>query len=90
MPKMSDDQEDLRGDVEDALSQFGPIHRALRVIEHRSRFVRERYNDKTNTKSIDDEIESIRRAISRIEGIIEQRWKVGQAQGWPIDNKAED
>lgn len=89
MPKMTDDQEDLRGDIEDALSQFGAIHKALRVIEVRARFLRERTGEKTNTGSINEEIARIRNSLSRIEGIIEQRWKNGQQMGWPMDEHKE-
>lgn len=89
MPKMSDASEDLRGDVEDAMSQFAPVHDALRVIETRNRFIRERYNDKSNTQSIEEEIANIRNRISRIHGILEQLWKVGRAEGWPANEHNE-
>lgn len=84
MSRMSNDQENRRQSVEDTLSHFGAIHKAMRSIQVHTKFLRERFGEKTNTAAIVEELELIRNHLSQIEGSIEDVWKIGQDIGWTV------
>lgn len=85
MTKMTDAQEAVRGDIEDAMSQLGKIHESLRLIELRTRFLRERTGERVNTAAIGEELAVVRNSISIVHAIFEQRWIAGQASHWPTE-----
>lgn len=86
MTKMTDAQEAVRGDIEDALSQLGKIHESLRVIELRTRFLRERTGERVNTAAIGEELSTVRNSISIVHAIFEHRWQSGQSENWPTES----
>lgn len=82
MTRMTDSQEALRQALEDSLSLLNDMHVCLRMIDMRTRFVAERYGVTTNTKSLHEEADKIRKNASLIQAVITELHDRFEQSGW--------
>ena len=86
MTRMTDAQENQRGALEDCLALLSDTDVRLRLIEIRTRFLRERYAEQTNTTAINAELDGLRRNTSIIRAELTRLHDLGEQNDWHLED----
>lgn len=82
MTRMSDDQENRRGALENVIADLLECDRSLRLIETRTRIALERTGYDRLLQPVFEEVNAVRVNISKARGTIQAEYQAGQAAGW--------